>query len=78
VSAVPPQADMLMCLWVLNHLDIDSCRKALANLKASGAKYLLMTDRPIWHAEQPPEIVMAFVEELKLNAKGDRILLCPL
>jgi hypothetical protein len=78
VREVPPPADLLMCLWVLNHLDIESCRKALANLKASGARYLLMTDRPIWHCEQPPEIVMPYVEELKLNEKGDRILLCPL
>ncbi len=78
VSEVPPQADMLMCLWVLNHLDFESSRRAIANIKASGSRYLLMTDRPIWHHEQPPEIVMPFVEELKLNDKGDRILLCPL
>src|SRR5574341_1448243 len=28
VRQVPPQADLLMCLWVLNHLDLESCRKA--------------------------------------------------
>lgn len=78
VRDVPPAVDLLMCLWVLNHIDIESCRLALANLKASGSRYLLMTDRPIWHHEQPPEIVMPYVEELRLNAKGDRILLCPL
>jgi hypothetical protein len=78
VREVPPAADLLMCLWVLNHLDLEPCRAALANLKASGGRYLLMTDRPIWHCEQPPEIVMPYVEELKLNEKGDRILLCPL
>jgi hypothetical protein len=78
VQEVPPAADLLMCLWVLNHLPFDASRKALANLKASGSKYLLQTDRPIWHHEQPPEIVMPFIEELKLNEKGDRILLCPL
>jgi hypothetical protein len=74
----PPPVDMILCLWVLNHFDMDSCRQALANLEASGAKYLMMTDRPIWHKEQPPEIVMEYVEELKLNSKGDRIILCPL
>jgi hypothetical protein len=78
VREVPPPADLLLCLWLLNHLDFEPCRKALENLKASGSKYLLMTDRPIWHHEQPPEIVMPHVEELKLNDKGDRILLCPL
>jgi hypothetical protein len=78
VCEVPPQADLLLCLWVLNHLDFESSRRAIANLKASGSRYLLMTDRPIWHREQPPEIQMPYVEELKLNAKGDRILLCAL
>lgn len=78
VSEVPPKADLLMCLWVLNHLDLESCRRAIANLKASGSSYLLMTDRPKWHHEQPAEIAMAYVEELRLNDKGDRILLCPL
>jgi hypothetical protein len=37
-----------------------------------------MTDRPRWHHEQPPEIQMEYIEELPLNDKGDRILLCPL
>lgn len=74
----PPASDLIMCLWVLNHFDIQSCTKAIENLKASGSKYLMMTDRPIWHHEQPPEIVMEHVEELKLNNKGDRIILCPL
>ena len=78
VRDVPPSADLLMCLWVLNHLDIESCRRAIANLKASGSKYLLMTDRPSWHHEQPAEIVMSHMEELRLNEKGDRILLCPI
>jgi hypothetical protein len=76
VREVPPAADMLMCLWVLNHLEYADCLSAIKNLKASGARYLLMTDRPKWHHEQPPEIVMPHIEELKLNDKGDRILLC--
>jgi hypothetical protein len=75
---VPPAADLLICLWVLNHLPYDDCRKAIANLKASGSRLLLMTDRPRWHHEQPPEIQMEYIEELPLNDKGDRILLCPL
>jgi len=78
LTETPPAVDMILCLWVLNHFDIPACRRAIENLKASGAKYLMMTDRPIWHREQPPEIRMEYVEELKLNDKGDRILLCPL
>lgn len=77
-SQVPGKYDLIICLWVLNHLPFEDCRKALANIAASGSKYLLMTDRPIWHHEQPLEIRLPFVEELKLNQKGDRILLCPL
>jgi hypothetical protein len=73
VEQVPERADMIMCLWVLNHLPFDACRQALKNIVASGSKYLLMTHRPIWLKEQPPEIDMPFIEEIVLNAKGDRI-----
>lgn len=78
VEQVPGCYDLIICLWVLNHLPFDACRQALQNIKASGSGYLLMTDRPIWHHEQPPEIVMGHVEELVLNKKGDRIILCPI
>jgi hypothetical protein len=78
VREVPPAVDLLLCLWVLNHLEYADCLSALKNLKASGSRYLLMTDRPKWHHEQPQEIVMPNIEELKLNEKGDRILLCPI
>ena len=56
VNEIPPAVDLIMCLWVLNHFPFDDCRAALKNLKASGAKYLMMTDRPDWHGTQPPEI----------------------
>ena len=64
IQEVPPKVDLIMCLWVLNHLPFDHCRQAIANLKASGAKYLMMTDRPRWHEEQPPEIVMDSLESI--------------
>jgi len=75
VNDVAPRADLLMCLWVLNHLEMEPCRQAIANLKASGSKYLMMTDRPIWHHEQPKEIIMQPIESLRLNNKNDSILL---
>lgn len=79
VREVPPRVDLILCLWVLNHLPFEDCRAALANLKASGARWLLMTDRPLWHHEQPPEIQMVPIEELILNPKtGDRIILVKL
>lgn len=78
VAEVPPKVDAILCLWVLNHLPADQCRAALENIRASGSGYLIMTDRPMWHCEQPAEIQMPFLEELTLNEKGDRILLCAL
>jgi hypothetical protein len=78
VQEVPPKVDMIMCLWVLNHMMIDESRAAIANLKASGSKYLLMTDRPIWHCDQPEEIIMPHIESLRLTHKGDQLLLIEL
>ncbi len=73
IQEVPPKVDCIMCLWVLNHMDFDQCRIALKNLHSAGAKYLIITDRPQWHPEQPPEIQMQALEALLLNEKGDRI-----
>lgn len=78
VTEIPPSVDMIMCLWVLNHFPIDNSRKAIANLKASGSKYLMMTDRPRWHIDQPEEIHMDYIEKLPLNAIGDSIMLIEL
>ncbi len=79
VQEVPPKVDCIMCLWVMNHFPIDHCRKALENIKASGSKYLLMTDRPIWRAEQPRELEMDYVEVLMLiPEKGDNLRLIEL
>ena len=75
----PPCVDLLMCLWVLNHLPFEHCQAALANIRASGSRYLMLTDRPKWHHEQPPEIKMPYLEELLLKAEtGDRLLLIDL
>lgn len=73
LQEIPPAVDCILCLWVLNHMDFEQCRQALKNLHASGAKYLIMTDRPQWHSEQPPEIQIQALEALRLNEKGDRL-----
>ena len=78
VNEVAPKVDMLMCLWVLNHLPYENSQRAILNLKNSGSRYLLMSDRPIWRDEQPPEIEMPFIECFVLNAKQDRLLLIDL
>ena len=75
---IPPAVDCILCLWVLNHMPYGACELALDNLKASGARYLVMTDRVKWHSEQPPGILMDAIESLTLNKKGDRILLARL
>lgn len=73
LEEIPPAVDCIMLLWVLNHFPYDECRKALKNIKASGARYLMMTDRPKWHSEQPKAIQMQALDALLLNSKGDRI-----
>lgn len=62
INQVPPKVDLIMCLWVLNHMPYEHCEAAIANLKASGAKYLMMTDVPRYRKDQPPEIDMPHIE----------------
>jgi hypothetical protein len=78
VRQVPARYDMIMCLWVLNHMPFENCRAALKNIVESGAHYLLMTHRPVWLKEQPPEIDMPFLEEIVITEKKDSIRLIDL
>ncbi len=78
IQEIPPKVDLIMCLWVLNHFPIDHCRQAIKNLKASGAKYLMMTDRERYREDQPPEIDMPYIEKMVLNEKNDSIRLIEL
>lgn len=78
VQQIAPKVDLIMCLWVLNHLPYEHCQQAIKNIKASGAKYLLMTDRLRYRADQPPEIEMPYIDRLMLNDKGDSIMLIDL
>ena len=79
IKEIPPKVDLIMCLWVLNHFPFDHCRQAIENIKLSGAKYLMMTDRLKYRKDQPPEIEMPFIEQLILpTGKGDSIMLIAL
>ena len=78
IQQVPPQVDCILCLWVLNHMPYEACELALNNLLASGAKDLIITDRPKWHPEQPPAILMEAIESMTLNEKGDRLIMARL
>lgn len=78
VEQKPKKVDLIMCLWVLNHFPYDDCVKAIQNIKDSGAKYLLMTDRLRYREDQPEEINMQHIDRLILNEKGDSIMLIDL
>ena len=41
---VPPRADLILCKDLLNHLTYDDIRRALANMKRSGAMWLLASN----------------------------------
>ena len=43
IHQIPKPVDCLLCLWVLNHLPENHAERALANLRASGSKYLIYT-----------------------------------
>lgn len=77
-ETIPP-VDLIICFWVLNHLPYDDCQKAIDNIKNSGSKYLMMTDRESYRDIQPPDINMAYIEILTLNEqKKDHIKLIQL
>ena len=43
VTTIPPQADLVLCRDCLVHLSANDILKALRNIVASGARYLLST-----------------------------------
>lgn len=81
IKQVPPKVDLIMCLWVLNHFPIEHCRQAVHNLLASGAKYILMTDRERYREFQPSEhdtLLSMTIDKMVLNEKNDSIRLIKL
>ena len=62
LKKIPPKVDLIICFWVLNHMPIEHCKKAIKNIKKSGAKYLMMTDVERYHKDQPEEIKMDYIE----------------
>lgn len=79
IKMIPPKVDLIMCLWVLNHFPFNHARQAFENIKASGSKYLLITDRPIYYQDAPPEINnLICLDRLVLNKKHDSIRLVEL
>jgi len=63
IHDVPPDADMLLCLWVLNHLSDNHARIALANLLASESKYLVYT----WWPAMARFLDIGYLEAVEIN-----------
>ena len=61
VDTVPPKVDLIVCVWVLNHLPLEDCKQAIENIRASGTRYLIVTDRYL------PEDQFTPIEVLILN-----------
>ena len=68
IHQIPEPVDCLMCLWVLNHLPEEHARQALANLKASGSKYLMVTYWPAMFDFLDLEPLESVVIRKRINA----------
>jgi len=44
VTTVPPYADLIFCKDLMNHLNDDDVKSCIANMKASGSKFLLASN----------------------------------
>lgn len=67
---VPPCVDLIMCLWVFNHMHPRQVIAALDNIKASGSKYLMFTTSPRWAEYLPVEIDLPRVERVDLKIEN--------
>ena len=68
IREIPPKVDLILCLWVLNHLPDNLAQTALNNLRASGAKYLIYT----WWPAMADFLDLGFMEStiMRVNAKN--------
>jgi len=68
IHQVPPKVDLILCLWLLNHLPEHHALAALNNLRASGAKYLIYT----WWDAMADFLDLGYIETavMRTNAKG--------
>lgn len=70
LNVVPPKSDLIMCLWVFNHFSESNIKKAMQNIKDSGSKYLLVTQRHGYY-KYPFNIIDLII----LNEKKDCLML---
>ena len=57
VEQVPPPCDMVLCLWVINHIPEERARAAWANLLKTDCRYIVYTYWPaMWEWSDVPHI----------------------
>jgi hypothetical protein len=52
IKRVPPRADLILCRHLLIHLSFEDGLRVLRNFKASGSKYLMITNQPQFQANE--------------------------
>ena len=65
IHEVPPKRDLLLCLWLLNHLPVEHARAAQDNLLASGSEYVMVT----WWSEMDEYLDLDPVEEVLIRTR---------
>lgn len=68
IHEVPPKRDLLMCLWLLNHLPSDHAKAAQDNLLAAGSDYVMVT----WWDEMDDFLDLPPVEETIISSRQNR------
>ncbi len=62
-----PKADLLMCFWVINHMNKQEQYKALENLFTSGSKYLMITGKTSWDGGEEGIYQYPYIERLDID-----------
>lgn len=65
IREAPPKHDLLMCLWVLNHLPPEQAKVAQENLLAAGSRYVMVT----WWEAMEDFLDLAPIEEIKIKTR---------
>lgn len=63
VAEVPPACDLVMCIWVINHLHPGDMLKAWQNLTATDARWLVYT----WDCRLPPFMNPPAVDQMQID-----------
>lgn len=72
-ETVPPRSDLILCLWVLNHMDEDDRIKSMRNIRNSGSKWLMITESACFE-----NFELDIVDHIKLDNDFDEIVLAQL